>query len=65
MQHGDGDHDYLVISGSLKDSSKQIGVAIVTTKLPSTIEVGPAEKNHAQRIAFKHFLPQRLRKDHQ
>lgn len=39
VQHGDGDHDYLVISGSLKDSSKQIGVAIVTTKLPSTIEV--------------------------
>jgi len=39
VQHSDGEHDCLIISGSLKDSSRQVDVSIVTTKLPSTVEV--------------------------
>ena len=39
VKAGAKEHDCLVISGSLTDGAKQFAVAVVTTKLPSTIEV--------------------------
>jgi len=39
IKHPDGERDYLVITGTVREGSRQIVVAVVTTKVPTSIQV--------------------------
>lgn len=49
LQHVDGEYDYLVISGALRESSRQMVTVIVTTKVATLVEVS-AKSSVTERV---------------